>query len=976
MTNNPAIRSAVRRALIAGALTSAVCYAPNALAQEEEQLEEIVVTGSRIVRQDYSSASPIATVDQELFAQDGAVTVEGVLNSLPQFVPAITSSSNNPSNGGQANVSLRGLGSERTLILIDGRRVVPSNSNGVVDLNIIPAALVKNVEIITGGASAVYGSDAVAGVVNFQLKDYEGLEIGGSWGQTSESDGQLFNISVTGGLSFADGRGSLVGSASFSDRDQILHGDRGFSAQSLGWNGTDFVPRGSATIPQGRFDTSTSNLPTIAAIDSVFGQYGIAAGSVGQATNIGFNTDGTLFSIAPALNFTGDPSLLTNPASFNYNFAPVNALQLPLERTSLFLRGSFDLTESVTAYTQLIHTDYDSFSQLAASPATGLNVPVTNPNIPSDLATILASRPDPNATFRLRRRMLETGPRSRDTNYQVSQVIVGLQGDLVGDWTWDSYFSFGKQERDEVQGGNLSRSAFQQLLEAPDGGQALCGGFNPFGINTISQECADFLAVPAINTRKGNQRVLEASVQGPLADLPAGELRMAAGVTYRADSFVSNFDQVLRSGDVIGFNANDNIRASTNVTEIYGEALIPILANDSAIGGLEATVGFRLSDYSTAGTVDSYKSEVIYSPADVVSLRGTYQRAVRAPSIGELFAPVTQNFPGVEEDPCSNDSSARAGTDATLNTADDPASRAGVESICQAQGIPAAALDAYNFSNDQVMGLSGGNPALKEETADTYSFGVVLDSPAQDGIFANLQASIDLYTIEIEDVIAAVDATTFVSRCYDPAFNPGFDVNNEFCNFFTRDGQTSEIIDATETNQNLASFKTTGIDIQVDWTIEAGPGDLSFNLLATNLLEWERQALPGDAFQDLSGTIGTPVVDSVTVAYPEWKWTFGADYRVGDMGFNLRWRHVDSMTDSDDETFEVDAVDYLDLGASYDFENAFNGSLSGLTARVGIKNATDVDPEIFPANVQANTDPSTYDTLGRRYFVSLNYAFK
>ena len=976
MNSNNAVRTAVRRALIAGALTSAVSYAPAALAQDDAELEEIVVTGSRIIRQDYSSASPIATVDEELFAQDGAVTVEGVLNSLPQFVPAITSSSNNPSNGGQANVSLRGLGSERTLILIDGRRVVPSNSNGVVDLNIIPAALVKNVEIITGGASAVYGSDAIAGVVNFKLKDYEGLEIGGTWGQTTESDGTEYNINLTGGLNFAGGRGSIVGSVQYSDREQILHGDRDFSEFALGWTGTDFVPRGSATIPQGRFDTSTSNLPDQAVIDGVFAQYGVAAGSVGQASNFGFNSDGTIFSIAPALNFTGDPALLTNPDSFNYNFAPVNALQLPLERTSVFLRGSFDLNDSLTAYSQVIYTDYEAFSQLAASPATGLTIPVTNPNIPADLQTILASRPDPTADFRFRRRMLETGERSRLVGYDVAQIIVGLTGDLGADWTWDAYYSFGKQERDETQGGNLSRSAYQQLLEAPDGGQALCGGFNPFGINTISQECADFLKVPAFNFRKGNQRVFEANVQGPITELPAGEIRMAAGVAYRADSFVSIFDQVLRSGDVIGFNANDNIRASTDVSELYAEALFPLLGQDSPVGALEATLGFRLSDYSTAGSVDAYKTEVIYTPIDSLSLRGTYQRAVRAPSIGELFAPVTQNFPGIEEDPCSNDSSARAGTDAILNTGDDPASRAGVESLCQAQGIPAAAIDAYNYSNDQVMGLSGGNPGLKEETADTFSVGAVFSSPAADGPFSNLQASIDLYQIEIEDVIAAVDATTFVSRCYDPQFNPNFDVNNDFCNFFRRDPATSEIIDATETNQNLAAFQTTGIDIQVDWGLQLGPGDLGLNLLATHLVEWERQALPGDEFQDLAGIIGTPVVDSVTVAYPEWKWSFNADYRVGDVGFNLRWRHVDSMTDSDDETFEVGSADYLDLGASYDFQNVMNGSLSGLTARIGIKNVTDEEPEIFPANVQANTDPSTYDTLGRRYFVTLNYEFQ
>lgn len=969
MKTNTAVRRAVRQALLAGAIAAVASHGTIVSAQQSDEdvtLEEVVVTGSRIVRQDYSSASPIATVDKRMFEQTGSVTVEGVLNSLPQFVPAISSSSNNPSNGGQANVSLRGLGSERTLILIDGRRVIPSNSNGVVDLNIIPASLIQSVEIITGGASAVYGSDAVAGVVNFKLRKFDGLEFGGTWGQTTESDGQEVNFSITGGKEFE--RGYITGNVTYSDRDQILHGDRPFSAVSLGFDGTNFVPQGSATIPQGRFDTTTSNLPTQAAMDALFS--GQAPGSVGQGSNLGFNSDGTVFSIAPVFNFTGDPALLTNPASFNYNFAPVNALQLPLERTSVFLKGGYQFNDNVEGYVQVIHTDYEAFSQLAPSPATRLSVPITNPNIPSDLATLLASRPDPTGNFGFRRRMTEVGPRSRLVDYTVRQFIAGLQGNLGGStWTYDAYFSYGDIERTEIQGGNLSRAAFQQLLEAPDGGQALCGGFNPFGIDQISEQCAEFLRVPAQNSQSGKQRILEASIQGPVLELPAGELRAAFGADFRSDFFREDFDQVLRTGDVIGFNANDNINAQTDVAEIYVEALIPLLRDKPGVQSLESTVGYRKSDYSTAGTVDAYKGELVYQPISSVSFRGTYQRAVRAPSIGELFSPITENFPGVEEDPCSNDSSVRAGVDGLLNTADDPANRAGVESLCLAQGLPAAALDVFNFSNDQVMGLEGGNPNLIEETADTVSFGVVFQSPF-DGVFGNLQASADFYQIEIEDVIAAVDATTFVSRCYDPNFNPGFDPNNEFCNFFTRDPLNSEIINATETNQNLAAFETQGIDLQVDWAADIGPGDLGVNLLATRLLSWERQALPGDAFQDLGGTIGTPVVDSVTVAYPDWKWTFNAEYSVGDFSVNARWRYIDAMTDSDEPTFEVPSVSYVDIGASYDF----NRWVDGLTARVGVVNLTDKEPEIFPANVQANTDPSTYDTLGRRYFLTFNYA--
>jgi outer membrane receptor protein involved in Fe transport len=354
----------------------------------------------------------------------------------------------------------------------------------------------------------------------------------------------------------------------------------------------------------------------------------------------------------------------------------------------------------------------------------------------------------------------------------------------------------------------------------------------------------------------------------------------------------------------------------------------------------------------------------MYSPVEAFTLRATYQRAVRAPSIGELFSPITENFPGIDEDPCSNDSAARAGANA-----------AQVEQLCIDQGIPASALPVYNYANQQVAGgLSGGNPELKEETADTYSFGVVFQSPL-DGIFANLQGSIDYYEIEIEDTISSIDAQTFVARCYDAAYNPSFDVNNVFCGFFRRDPATSEIIDASELNENVAAFKAKGIDIQVDWAVEVGPGTLGVNWIATHLMNWERQALPGDPFVDIAGTIGNRSL-GIGVSRPDWKWTLNMDYLIGNFDLNAKWRYIDAMVDNNVEGFKTDSVGYLDLGVAYDFKDLFGGSLEGLTARISLTNVTDQDPEIIPARVQANTDPSAYDTLGRRYFVTLTYAFQ
>ncbi len=273
MTTNYTFRNAVRQALYLGALSAAIGYAPLAAAQavDDADIEEITVTGSRLVRQDYQAASPISTVDAKLFSDTGSPTIETVLNTLPQFVPAITSTSNNPSNGGQANVSLRGLGTSRTLVLLDGRRVSPSNPTGVVDLNLIPASLIENVEVITGGASAVYGSDAIAGVVNIKTRQFVGLELTSNYGITDEDDGERLSLGITGGLESADGRGYAFGTLNWADRKKILQGERPFSSVALDWDGDSFEPLGSSTIRQGRWDAIGANAPTQAAIDAYFG---------------------------------------------------------------------------------------------------------------------------------------------------------------------------------------------------------------------------------------------------------------------------------------------------------------------------------------------------------------------------------------------------------------------------------------------------------------------------------------------------------------------------------------------------------------------------------------------------------------------------------------------------------------------------------------------------------------------------------
>lgn len=972
---NDEIARAVRRALVLSAVAATTLSALPAQAQDDTQT--VVVTGSRIQRQDYEAASPVVTVSEEAFKQTGSTTVETMLNTLPQFVPSVTNTSNNPSNGGQANIELRGLSPTRTLVLLDGKRVVPADGTGVVDVNMIPASLLANVEIITGGASAVYGSDAVAGVVNFKTKDFEGLQFDSNYGQTSESDADEWQVSVTGGLRFADGRGKLLGNVAYADRTAVRAGDRSFSNIALGWNDDTrtFDPVGSGTIEEGSLSIGASQ----AAKDAVFARYGFAPGTV-TGNGFSFNADGTLFSVgtgAPnsVVNFKGEQTESFNPNSYSYNFSPPNYLQIPLERKTAFGRGSFEIAPAAEVYLQGIWAQYDVNTQLAPSPGSQMFVPVTNPFVTADLRDLALSRDDPTtaeneglAPLSLGKRLTELGPRFENNHYDVFQIMGGVQGSLFTseDWKYDVYYSYGKLEQDNTQLGSISRTRFEQATFAADGGASLCGGtgLNPFGLGSISPECADFVRVDAVNRINVEQRIAEGTITGPLFDLPAGQLSAAFGVFYKEDEFSFIADELLRArtpdgrADVSGFNASDNTIGKTDSTEFYVETAVPILKDRPGVQSLEATLGFRYADYSTAGGVNSYKGELTYAPSDPFLIRGSYQRAVRAPNISELFQPQLTNFPSYNApDACSANSAQRTGPNG-----------AAVRALCLAQGIPNNLIDNFSYQNQQVEGLDGGNPDLSEETADTLTIGLVYQSQS-DGLLANFRASIDWYQIEIEDAISSITAETFMDRCYDPAFNPNFELDNFYCNLFERNASNGEVINAAETLQNLAAINTSGVDVQIDWAADLGPGRLGINWVVAWLDKYEEQEIPGDVFTQYGGTIGT----SIATAWPDWKWTFNLNYALGPLGLNARWRYVDGMTDEGTPTFQVGSYSYFDLGANYSFDY---GLLKGVGLRAGVTNLFDKDPAIYPSYVQSNTDPSTYDVLGRRYFMAVSYSFQ
>lgn len=968
--------------------------------EEAAAIDDIIVTGSRIARQDYTSTSPIVTVDAEDFQATGSITIDTLINDLPQFVPSVNQTSNNPANGGQANINLRGLGTQRTLVLMNGRRLIPSNASGTVDVTIIPTALIKNVEVISGGASAAYGSDALSGVANFILRnDFTGVQFDAQYGVTDRDDGATQSYSLTMGGDIADGRGNVVLSLGRSVRDPIYNADREFSRVS-GPSGTS--PLGSTTFDAG-------NRPSQAFLDTYFGGPTVCptgpnpnAPCVGPESGFGFNNDGTLFSYTRTRNFRSpggidyDGFATPGSGSYVYNTGPLNYQQLPLDRWTAYASADYSLNDSAEVYGSLLLTEYTSANELAASPAagnivvtaggivnTGFRVPVTNPFISTDLRAILNARPNPGQSFLLNKRFNELGGRHSDDTYTVYQGTAGVRGDLAGlrDWTYDVYAQYGRMQQVTVQRGNVSRSAVQTLLDAADGGRSLCeGGFNPFGESNLSAACVAFIGRTAQNVVTQEQTVVEASLQGSLLDLPAGDLRFAGGIQYREDAFgfvpdasLARVNPVVNRPDggqtggseIAGFNPSNPLFGEIRATDFFLELLVPILSDLPLIKQFDLSLGYRLSDYSTVGWVDAYKADIDWQINDFLSVRGGIQHSVRAPSIGELFAPQNTSFPSIgaattagSGDPCDVRSSYRTGANA-----------AQVRALCLAQGVPASAIDTYQYTNTQVPGLTGGNPDLFEETSDSFTAGLVMTSPFESPWLSGLSASVDYYNIEIADVIAAVTASSQLQGCFNfKGENPTYSNTNFYCTLYVRDPLTGNVAQATQTNGNLGTLKTSGVDVQVDWVVgleEIGLPDwgrVSFNVVLGWLEARDLQDVPGGLFTERMGTIDS----SFGNTFPEWKSLTTVSWRMGDVSLGARWRRIDAMTVFGSTT-ELATTDYFDLNGSWNLTD-------NVALRATVNNVADQQPRTY-SGVQANTDPSTYDTLGRRFTIGLTAKF-
>lgn len=912
------------------------------------QLDAVSVTGSRIARLDYDSSSPLTTVSEETIESTGALTVEEALNQLPQVGLGANKTNAGWGGTGQATLNLRGLGAQRNLVLLDGRRLQPSTTDNVVDVNAIPTALISGVEIISGGASAVYGSDAIAGVVNLQVKDdFEGVQLDTQFSQYGKGDGDATDVALTFGGNFADGRGNAVLSFSWSERQGVDYMSREFFRKNPG--GTDF------RIQTGTYEFG-ANLPTQAAVDAVFAQYGAAPGRVPVTTTtyLGFNDDDTLFLANKGpFNWRGSDSLLNNTGTQLNNLNQDSLIQVPLERQTAFGRATFDVTDNVEAYGQF---NWSSLSSYVAAEAgnTGISVPVSNPFIPDDLRTILASRTNPNANFTLHKRFGEAGPRTFERDFDTWQFLAGAKGRLDAvNGSWDVYASKGRTRVSEVSNGAVISQSLTTLINAADGGASLCaGGYNPFGLTTLSPECSKYLVARTHNETVFEQDVLEANLQGGLFNLPAGEVRFAAGLGWRRNRYDFQPDHLIESGGIVGVPSKGASGGSTSVKELYLETLLPLLYDKPFAHSLDLGLAYRYSDYDLSGGVDTYKVDFNWGLTENLRLRGGYQRAVRAPSVGELYvaAQTESNSYGLvangQGDQCEAGSPLRSGANA-----------AAIESLCLAQGVPAALLGNYIDTQRESLATISGNTGLKPETADTYTLGVVW---RPDG--SGFSLAVDYFDIKVTDVIGTLTSSQVLAACFNQdGSNPGYSESNFYCSQIQRNAGTGRIDNIFKPTYNMGSLETNGIDLQLDWAGELGNGaGLSAGSVVSWVDNYDVQTLKGGIVYDYADTVGY---------VPEWKAVSHVRYAQGPASVGLRWRYLGAMqhsskvTNPASTTPGIDAYSYFDLFGNWKLNDTFS-------FRAGINNLLDKEPPQVGGTAGV-TQASTYDIYGRQFFVGV-----
>jgi len=975
-----------------------------AMAQE---VETVVVTGSRIPQVGVYSSSPVTAVTNQEIKYEGTTNVETLLNNLPSAFADFGSYESNGSPG-TATVNLRNLGSARTLVLIDGKRLMPGDpSLPSPDLNQVPAALVDHVEVVTGGASAVYGSDAIAGVVNFIMrKDFEGVEFDGQWtGYQHTNDNAFARGIVAEGLG-----GTTPGSIPEAPRN-IFDGDTVDLNGVIGVNSPD--GKGNITMYGGFRHISpvtedTRDFSACGTSTTFSGSFICAGSSTAARVEDGNIGGGRFVSLdgGTCANCTVDPltgALRGFTQADRFNFAPLNYLQRPDQRYTMGAMGHYEFNKAIDVYSSLMFMDDHTVAQIAPSGAffgtilqTNCDNPELTPDEVNQFCTSATNVQRPGfATLLIGRRNIEGGNRQDDLRHTSYRMVVGAKGDLGGGWAYDAFAQYGDTVYQEEYLNDLSIVRIRHSLDvnpdgncasADDGSDPSCVPWNIFVPNGVTKAATNYLGVPGMKEGSTQEWVAGASLTGDLGSWgiqspwSKSPVALALGTEYRQEELNLRTDLEFSSGDLAGQGGPTlGTNGGYNVTEGYGEIRVPLVQDMPFFQDLSVNAGYRYSSYNLAGPVSSYKYGGEWQPIDDFRLRASYQRAVRAPNVIELFTPQSLGLWG-GTDPC-------AGT-------------APVFSLSQCENThvtPSEYGHILQCISGQCGGLFGGNINLNPETSNTTEFGVVLTPTFLEGF----TATVDYFKITLNGAIGVVPEADALSSCAT--------TNNQFfCDLIHRStgpgsfagaifgtGPTAGFV--TATNVNTGAIRTSGVDVEAnytshleDWGMGAN-GSLSFNLLGTYTQDYKVTPVPGEHQYDCAGlfglTCGTPI--------PSWRhklrvsWTSPWDF---DLSFD--WRHMSSVkfdANTNDTTLngpcggpcgdlsdaKIGAYDYLDISADYTVHE-------GISIHAGVQNVFDKDPPILDSNTlgvsappfgNGNTYPQVYDSLGRTIFLGVTVKY-
>lgn len=990
-------------ATLALALMAAPSFAQTATAAAEAEAADegvIVVTGTLIRNPNLVSASPIVTTSAETIQLRGSNVAEEVLREIPGIVPNVGSAVNN-GNGGASFVDLRGLGANRNLVLLDGQRIAPAGLGGVVDLNNIPLALVERVDALTGAAVTTYGADAISGVVNFVTKkNFTGMDLQLSNGLNERGDGHRLRADLTIGGDFADGKGNAVISMGYQKSDAVFQGDR------------DVSRRGFDTFSGNTGGGSPTSVPTrirnVRPIDALTGQ---------PSTN-------------PAVANLGNGQLSPDgrtaiPFYQDFNFNPFNIFQTPFQRFNLFAKANYEVTDNIEVYGRGMFSKNTVRTIIAPSGLFSQTVPLplSNPFIPTAIrnqycafntssvasgaytprftptecnaAATALSPEDPNyrtVTTLLSRRTVEAGTRDSEFTTTVFDYTAGVRGKLTNTIDWDVSAAYGQSENIQRQTGFLINDRVLDALAATNtstclSGNALCVPLNLYGpAGSITPAMARFIS--------GDSTVRTTTSLTQVRGLLSGDLGIgfgdaeaigfAVGAEYRDYGAAVLPDDFSERG-VLGGGGGPTPRVAGgyNVKEIFGEIIAPILEGKPFFENLTVEAGARYSSYEIAApgspSFDAFtwKAGGTWEFVQGFKVRGNYSRAVRAPNIGELFAPVSRGLTNLGTDPCAGAA---------------PVNNANLRAVCIAQGAAPGIIGQIDQpAAGQANAYGGGNPNAKPEKASTWTLGAVF----QPTFVPGLAITVDYYNISVTDAITSPLPGDAIAACFGSV--TAASAASAACTAIRRDPLSGsfdgESLGLPRPLSNLGRLKTDGLDVNLTYSNDLGFAKLGVSGNFNYTFRSQFQATPTSVNRECVGYY-SPNCSFTGSIQPKWQTSLRTSLGFETFDVSLLWRHIDSVIQEplnaaaptaangffgDDTPFfpafrKIRAYDYFDLTGRFNISD--NLSLVGV-----VSNLFDTKPPLVGAAAgstafnSGNTFPSTYDTLGRRYTVTVNVRF-